>query len=698
MVKSDSLLVRISRFHSWVTATAGLLIVIIFLLGAWFFYHELSEEIESRNNVLHAQHVLDKLGWLYETLPQCEAGVRGYVITGDPRIKRQYDLHSGEVTILLEKVESLVKDQQAKEQIKLLKPLLANKLNIMKTAIQVRSKAGLNVSLLSPIIHQGTYAMEDIAVILDRILERETELSELHSTQLNKEAERTKELLWVLTVLGFLFLCAVFLYIDRVIYAKDLQQKRLRAIFDSAAQAIITISDQGIIKSANNAAYKMFGYPLQKLNEITVTDILPNYPIFEQNRPLISQMMTGQYKSLEPALIETVGKRLDGSSLPLEIAASTIATDSGHIITCIINDLTERKEVERRMSEFYSMVSHELRTPLSSILGTLSLMEGGRTGELSERAIQLVKIARADAERLIALINDILDVRKIQAGKLKLHFDELDIRKLVQTALESMQIVADQANVQLWSQINASGKIICDPVRIDQVLTNLLSNAIKFSPPGSDVLLKVDKTVADMYRFSIIDKGPGIPAEYKHKLFGLFQQLDPSDSRAKGGTGLGLAISKGIVEQHHGTIGVSGTVGQGSTFWFEIPVDAGRKPLLGSTRQSIPALYVALRMDHDENYYQVMLKQMLDNKEFRMDQSSMDQSNPIHEARAYLNAHGNPDLVVLEISLPDGTGPELMNKLEADANNKSNPVIILLRLLPTKNNDRSKAAQYMEIN
>lgn len=236
-------------------------------------------------------------------------------------------------------------------------------------------------------------------------------------------------------------------------------------------------------------------------------------------------------------------------------------------ITC---DITEKKEAERRVSEFYSMVSHELRTPLTSIRAALGLVEGGMTGPLPDETLELIGIARTESDRLIRLINDILDVRRMEAGKLKMELHPIQPQQIVTRTLSAMRGFAQEHGVELISWINDERSFMGDDDRLVQVMTNLLSNAIKFSPPGKEVSVCVERAGDARIRFSVTDHGPGIPEQQLDMLFGIFQQLDSSDSRAKGGTGLGLAISKGIIDRLGGTIGCDSTLGEGSTFWFEL--------------------------------------------------------------------------------------------------------------------------------
>jgi two-component system sensor histidine kinase/response regulator len=237
----------------------------------------------------------------------------------------------------------------------------------------------------------------------------------------------------------------------------------------------------------------------------------------------------------------------------------------------LVRDITRRKEIEKLKDEFVSTVSHELRTPLTSIRGALGLLEGGITGSLSEEAQGMVQIARVNADRLIRLINDLLDLEKIEAGKLEMKTTCLSVPRLIASTLDGLQAVACVVGVELHATAVAPERVEGDEDRLVQVLTNLVSNAIKFSPRDGIIELRAETTPERRIRFSVTDQGQGIAESHRKRLFSKFHQVDSSDSRGKGGTGLGLAISKAIVEQHGGEIGMSSRVGHGSTFWFELP-------------------------------------------------------------------------------------------------------------------------------
>lgn len=239
-------------------------------------------------------------------------------------------------------------------------------------------------------------------------------------------------------------------------------------------------------------------------------------------------------------------------------------------------DITDRKQAEQNVNEFFSTVSHELRTPLSAVKGSLRLIEGGLAGHISNEARELLDIALSSCERLIRLVNDILDLRKIEAGRIDLHVSKVDTGELLNGVLQGLASYAAHHGVELCNDSAESIVMEVDHDRIVQVMTNLVGNAIKFSGRGSQVRVCAARSENHTVRFTVEDNGPGIPKEQQHLLFMKFKQLDASDSRRQDGTGLGLAICKAIVGQHHGEIGVESEEGKGSVFWFDLPIHSVR--------------------------------------------------------------------------------------------------------------------------
>lgn len=234
-----------------------------------------------------------------------------------------------------------------------------------------------------------------------------------------------------------------------------------------------------------------------------------------------------------------------------------------------VEDITDSRSIEIMKKEFISIVSHELRTPLAAIRGSLGLLASGVLKNKPETSQQMLDIAVHDTERLVRLVNDILDLERLESQKVKLNQQWCDGLKLMRQSVETLQSLATQSNITLFVE-PTSVQVWGDSDRITQTLVNLISNAIKFSPPETKVTLSIqDQT--DQVLFEVKDQGRGIPADKLQKIFGRFQQIDASDSRQKGGTGLGLTICKSIVQQHKGKIWVESIVGEGSTFYFTLP-------------------------------------------------------------------------------------------------------------------------------
>src|ERR1700679_2485803 len=231
--------------------------------------------------------------------------------------------------------------------------------------------------------------------------------------------------------------------------------------------------------------------------------------------------------------------------------------------------LSHRSELDTLKDEFISTVSHELRTPLTSIRGALGLLSSGILGNVNDKASNLLRIALSNSDRLVRLINDILDLERIQSGREPLAFRSVSLAQIVRQAIDGMAPVADAAGVQLIHD-TTQVEIAADPDRMLQVLTNLLSNAVKFSPPNSTVSVML-RPGAGGVTLSVIDQGRGIPADKLEAIFGRFQQVDASDSRQKGGSGLSLAIGRTIVLQHSGRIWAERNPVRGATFRVFLP-------------------------------------------------------------------------------------------------------------------------------
>jgi len=340
-------------------------------------------------------------------------------------------------------------------------------------------------------------------------------------------------------------------------------------LLDSVADGICGVDRHGLVSFANPAAGRLLGAPAAGLTGKPVHDLLHGWAPAGQKCGPDCALRRATERHVASAGEDSVF-RSDGSPLPTEYFFTPIL-DHGRFSGSVLSfrDISQRYALDRLKDEFISTVSHELRTPLTSIRGALGLLSSGILGELNEKASNLLRIATSNSDRLVRLINDILDLERIQSGRAPITFRPIQLSQVVDQAIDGMQPVADAAGVQLihdTTQVEIAG----DVDRLLQVMTNLLSNAVKFSPPNSTVSVMMRPGTTGV-TLSVIDQGRGIPADKLETIFGRFQQVDASDSRQKGGSGLGLAICRTIVHQHSGRIWAERNPVRGSTFRVFLP-------------------------------------------------------------------------------------------------------------------------------
>ncbi len=319
----------------------------------------------------------------------------------------------------------------------------------------------------------------------------------------------------------------------------------------------------------NEGALRQVGFSRDELLKMHPFDIKPDISE-SQFQDLIAPLLSGEKDALT---FETTHQHKSGQRIPVEIFLQYIApNDEPPRFVAIVRDITERKRIERMKSEFVSTVSHELRTPLTSITGALGLLTGGPLGPLSGKAGELVSIAHKNSLRLSLLINDLLDMEKLAAGKMNVELTPQKLTPLLEQAIEANQVygIERQVAVTLCDEV-PDAVVNADGHRLMQVLSNLLSNAIKYSPDRGSVEVAVSK-LDGAVRVTVSDHGPGIPAEFHDRIFQKFAQADSSDTRQKGGTGLGLAISRELIEHMGGRIGFESVENAGARFYFELPL------------------------------------------------------------------------------------------------------------------------------
>jgi PAS domain S-box-containing protein len=347
-------------------------------------------------------------------------------------------------------------------------------------------------------------------------------------------------------------------------------EERFRLAFDNAVNGIALISPDGYWLKVNPALCQILGYTEQEFYALTVDqithpdDLEPHVEAFR--RALAGEISISQ---IEKRYLHKLGHPV------WTICAAVLVRDRDNVplyFVTQVQDITERREIDQLKQEFISIVSHELRTPLTSIQGSLGLLTAGVLNDEPDTMNHMLTIAESEAQRLVRLVNDILDLERLEAYNVILNQQWWRVSTLIEQAIAALQSFFDQHCVTI-SICPDLLEIWADRDRIVQVLVNLLSNATKFSPVGSTISLSVEyvSTPIPHALFQIRDDGRGIPSHQLEAIFGRFKQVDSSDSRNQGGSGLGLAICRNIVQQHGGRIWVESTLGEGSTFYFTIP-------------------------------------------------------------------------------------------------------------------------------
>ena len=339
------------------------------------------------------------------------------------------------------------------------------------------------------------------------------------------------------------------------------QSQKQRDIHDNIFDAVITVDANGLIEEANFAAMRQFG------DAVTRLDGRPCEQVFGVSmNELTSQK-------------ELYLTRSDGVRFPAELALSEWREKDGVHYTLVVRDLTERRQMARMKDEFLATVSHELRTPLTSVLGALGLLASGAAGVLPKAAVPLAEVAKRNGERLSRLIDDILDLTKLEGNQLLLQLRPVYLEPLLREALATNQGYAQRVGVHLSLEVpEGSPQVRLDTDRFLQVMANLLSNAIKHSPTDDTVSVVLTWTDT-VVRVRVLDRGPGIDPKFRARMFEKFSQADGSDQRAKGGTGLGLYISRLLVERMGGKVLVDSVAGEGATFIIELPVLDAKVPV-----------------------------------------------------------------------------------------------------------------------
>lgn len=450
-----------------------------------------------------------------------------------------------------------------------------------------------------------------------------------------------------------------YLGVARDVSVLRAQEEELRAgaqstqtILDNAADGIVVLRPQGLVDTFNKAAETIFGWPADEVLGTSVSRFIVDASDGSAEVKWLHAQSSAQRSDKE-----MLGVRKNGEQFPIEVSLSEVTRDQQPLYIAMVRDITERKRIEKMKSEFIAIVSHELRTPLTAISGALKILNSGALGTVPETLSKLVDIAYANSNRLILLVNDLLDMEKLVAGKMAFTLVYQPLIPIVQKCIEDHSVYASEHSVSLVlddtpvRQRMGDRAVVAnvDAARLEQVMANLLSNATKFSPADSEVKVLLEWEPGQI-KINVIDHGPGIPEQFKPQIFQKFSQADSSSRRSKGGTGLGLAISKQIIENMEGRIDFESTEGQGSRFFLVLPAYMGAQQFVpkGTSKPKV------LHVEDDQNMADLM-------SALAGESLDLTHVTTLEEAKAAL-LKNTYQLIILDLLLPDGDGMELIDK------------------------------------
>lgn len=449
---------------------------------------------------------------------------------------------------------------------------------------------------------------------------------------------------------------------------RALATEMFRLTVEACPSGLVMIDHDGRMVMVNAEIEKQFGYARAELIGQSVDILVPER--FRQLHLLHRQHFVS--KAPHPragAGREVSARRKDGSEFPVEVGLTPIQAGDRLLVLGVIVDISQRKDMVRLKDEFVSTVSHELRTPLTSISGSLGLLVAQWSESLPDSATRLVSIAHKNIQRLVRLINDILDIEKLESGRVVFNLARVGLRQVVEQAIDDNRGFAEEFGVHISIDATpAKADVNADPDRLAQVLTNLLSNAIKFSSRGGEVRVAVER-LGETYRISVRDHGPGIPAEFKSHIFEKFAQADGTNSRRKGGTGLGLSIVKQIVERLGGHVGFHDASGGGTVFFVELPIwdeSAG-----GEIDVDVEASFPRLLLCDDDLAVAKIMRMRLRTAGFAVDFA--------HTPRTALMRAGASRYaaIIVDLRLRESDGIDLIVGLRAQPHHGETPIVVI---------------------
>lgn len=648
---------------------AGILAIVLLLVVGAQLIGEFRASRAVRAEIDRSYETRSQIQRVFSLMQDTETGQRGYFITRDDRFLAPYDNAMRALDDQMRALEALFSDKpRQKADFDRLTVLVRHRLELMQRGASLRADPDLTQAKTLAAALESKAVMDDLRVVVARMIETEAASLDDYARLAERRTAQTEAFVSVLFLLLLATVMATAMLVWRYTRVRDAMMTELQttatrraAIFDGAFDGIITLNPSGSIETVNPAAERMFGYSARELDRRDISQLID---IALDGDGAFLKRLGASQGALEDGLLRQMeARRKNGQVFPVDVALGAMPLPTGVHVVAILRDISERRRIEQMKDEFVSTVSHELRTPLTSIAGSLGLLAGGAAGPLPDKAARLIQIAQANSQRLVRLINDILDIEKIESGKLRLEMAPLDLREVAERAIDGVSGYADELGVRLKLAEGEAAPIRGDADRLIQVVTNLLSNASKFSPHGGEVRVTVDPE-RRIARLSVADDGPGIPEAFRARIFTKFAQADGSDTRAKGGTGLGLAIAREIAERHGGRLWFESAEGEGATFYLDLP-------LASESRNDFDSEGPRLLIVEDDPDAAEVLRGMLDSDGFSADVVATGREG-LTAARSGVYA-----AILVDLQLPDADGIGLIRALRTKAETRDLPVVVV---------------------
>jgi PAS domain S-box-containing protein len=649
-----------------------LLFALIILTAAGTISYSQLQQLSVTNNwVMHTYQTIARARLILISLLRADLNARDYLATGNTNDLKEIDASTEFMKNSVAQLKQITSDNQIQtSNLTDFQPLIEEKIKQLK-ALTDSYSINNNNAAYNNLVSVNTRISDGIIHYMnDMIIGEEQILLEKRLTRLRNDTDMASTKIILGTVLGDILLILSFVLINHLL-AMRARAERSRHELESHLRKIIDGSSDLIAAVDTNLNLTAFNRAYSKKYQQTFGEIIS---LGTNIRTALAKMSQNQ------EILNAWQRAINGDELILvsrwqftddnyyEITFNPIHDGDGNIIGAmhIMRDISERMKVDQLKNEFVSIVSHELRTPLTSIRGSLGLLVGGAIGQFDEKTKSMLNIAFSNSERLIRLINDILDIEKIEIGKIDFQLAPIDLQKIIEEAILTNQPYCEKFDVVIkLKKISNVVLVYADYGRLLQVLTNLISNAVKFSNTGGEVTITISPDSKNV-RVAIIDKGKGIPEEFRSQIFQKFAQADPSAVRKQSGTGLGLSICKAIVEKLNGQIGFVSEAGIGTTFYFDLPVwrEGNAKPAVIIAPP--PIIQAAKKIAEQVNAKPLRILYVED--DFDLSQiviSILQQEAEVlgvqttHEALAALSQQ-KFDLVLLDLVLPDGYGADLI--------------------------------------